>query len=141
MPIVFANRNITFLLRHKQELRDSIAKIIADYGLRAGRIDYRFCDKHYIKRINIQFLHHDYYTDIITFGNLEGNVVNADIVIAKDVVQENSERFGTSFPDEMARVIFHGILHLVGLNDKTAEEATAMRSAEEKYLAYFHSLL
>ena len=140
MPIVFANRNITFLLRHKQELRDSIAKIIADHGLRAGRIDYRFCDKHYIRRINIEF-HHDYYTDIITFGNLEGNVVNADIVIAKDVVQENSERFGTSFPDEMARVIFHGILHLVGLNDKTAEEATAMRSAEEKYLAYFHSLL
>lgn len=141
MPIVFTNRNITFQLRHKQELRDSIAKIIADHGLRAGRIDYRFCDKHYIRRINIEFLHHDYYTDIITFGNLEGNVVNADIVIAKDIVQENSVRFGTAFPDEMARVIFHGILHLVGLNDKTAEEAKAMRNAEEKYLAYFHSLL
>jgi len=85
--------------------------------------------------MNIEYLQHNYYTDIITFNYVEGNKISGDLFISIERVIENSKEFNTSWIKELYRVIFHGVLHLIGYNDKTADEKKVMREKEDLYLS------
>lgn len=83
---------------------------------------------------NIAFLDHDTYTDIITFDDCVGSIINGSILISLDRVADNAEKFNKSFENELLRVIVHGTLHLCGYKDKTDEEAKVMRQKEDESL-------
>ena len=88
--------------------------------------------------INIQYLNHDTYTDIVTFDQSEyENEIEGDIYISIDRVRENSKTLQTNYNEELLRVLAHGLLHLCGLKDKTEEEKNEMRIEEEKALHLF----
>ena len=82
----------------------------------------------------MQYLGHDYYTDIITFDYSEKPVVSGDLFISIDSVRENAAFYGTSFDEELHRVIVHGLLHLIGYDDHTEADQAEMRSMENKSL-------
>jgi rRNA maturation RNase YbeY len=100
-----------------------------------GELNYIFCDDAYLHKINVDFLDHDTFTDIISFDYTQGNVVSGDMYISVERVEENAQDFNCSFRDELSRVMVHGILHYCGYNDKSTEEAKLMRSKENTYLA------
>jgi rRNA maturation RNase YbeY len=99
-----------------------------------------FCGDAYLLEINKQYLQHDFYTDIITFDLSEKRgLINAEIYISIDRVKDNAYKLHTSFNQEIHRVIFHGLLHLLGYKDKSVRDQKAMRLAEEELLSrYFH---
>ena len=97
-------------------------------------INYIFCSDDYLLARNIKYLKHDSLTDIITFNYCEGNKINCDIMISIDRVKENSSIFDTTFTEELYRVLIHGILHLIGYDDKTEKEKNLMRKKEDFYL-------
>ena len=99
------------------------------------RINYIFCSDDYLLEINRTHLKHDYYTDIITFDLSESEAIESDIYISIDRVQDNAKQFITEFEKELLRVIAHGLLHLIGYNDKTEEEQIIMRKKEEACLS------
>ena len=99
-----------------------------------GDINIIFCSDNYILDINIKYLQHDYFTDIITFDYCEGKKLSGDLFISIDSVRENSEHYGTEFADELNRVMVHGVLHLIGYDDHTEEDIKVMRSKEDYYL-------
>jgi len=99
-----------------------------------GEISLVLCSDKYLLEINIEYLKHNYYTDIITFNYVEGNLISGDLFISVDRVKENSIVFNTGLIKELYRVIFHGILHLIGYNDKTEEEKKIMKAKEDLYL-------
>lgn len=101
---------------------------------RLGDISIIFCSDPYILDVNIKYLQHDYFTDIITFDYCEGDKLSGDLFISVDSVRENSVFYGTEFPDELNRVIVHGLLHLIGYDDHTDEEKKVMREKENYYL-------
>lgn len=110
-------------------------KLVAEAEQRIiGDINIIFCSDPYILDINIQYLQHDYYTDIITFDYCEGDVLSGDLFISIDSVRDNSSEFSSSFNDELNRVIVHGLLHLIGYDDHKDEDITVMRSKEDFYL-------
>ncbi len=94
-----------------------------------------FCSDEYLLKMNIEYLQHDYYTDIISFDYCEEDKILGDLFISKDRVLENSIDNNVSFELELQRVIVHGVLHLCGYKDKTDEEAALMRSKEDFYLS------
>ena len=94
-----------------------------------------FCSDEYLLKLNIEYLQHDYYTDIISFDYCEDDKILGDLFISKDRVLENSIDNNVSFELELQRVIVHGVLHLCGYKDKTDEEAALMRSKEDFYLS------
>ena len=94
-----------------------------------------FCSDEYLLKMNIEYLQHDYYTDIISFDYCEDDKILGDLFISKDRVLENSIDNNVSFVFELQRVIVHGVLHLCGYKDKTDEEAALMRSKEDFYLS------
>ena len=88
--------------------------------------------------MNKKHLNHDYFTDVITFGELEGNKISGNIAISIDRVLENSNTFGVSFDEELKRVMAHGLLHIMGYNDKTKKEKSIMTQKETEAINMFH---
>ncbi|MCC4212195.1 rRNA maturation RNase YbeY [Leeuwenhoekiella parthenopeia] len=99
-----------------------------------GELGYVFCSDEYLLDINIQYLDHDTYTDIVTFDYKEGTVLNGEMYISTDRVADNAEQFSVSFDSELRRVMVHGLLHMCGFGDKTDEDAKLMRAKEDEYL-------
>ena len=111
-----------------------VRRVAAGYGKRVGEVAYIFCDDEKILEVNRQYLNHDYYTDIITFDYCEDDVISGDLFISLDTVRSNAEAQGTTYDEELHRVIIHGILHLCGINDKGPGARSIMEAAENKAL-------
>ncbi len=119
----------------KRETTAWIKAVAATYGKKVGEIAYIFCSDNKILEINREYLDHDYYTDIITFDYCESNRLSGDLFISLDTVRTNAEQFGSTYEEELHRVIIHGILHLCGINDKGPGEREIMEAAENKALS------
>lgn len=119
----------------KRETTAWIKQVAQSYGKKVGDIGYMFVDDEKILEVNREYLQHDYYTDIITFDYCEDNELNGDLVISLDTVRTNAELFGKTYEEELYRVIIHGVLHLIGINDKGPGEREIMEAAENKALA------
>jgi rRNA maturation RNase YbeY len=111
-----------------------IKQVAENYNKRTGEIAYIFCSDDKILQVNLEYLKHNYYTDIITFDYTEGNKISGDIFISLDTVKSNSEQLNTRYEEELRRVIIHGILHLCGINDKAPGEREKMEAAENQAL-------
>ena len=114
-----------------------IKNVILEENKELGEVNYIFCDDKYLLKKNIKYLDHDTLTDIITFNYCEGDMISSDIMISIERVMENSSIFENSFSDELNRVMIHGILHLIGYNDKTDGEKEIIRKKEEYYVNKF----
>ena len=111
-----------------------LEQVIVDEGFEAGDVNLIFCSDEALLKMNIDFLQHDYYTDIITFDYCEENVVSGDLFISIDRVQDNSVVLKTDYDSELKRVCVHGVLHLCGYKDKTEDDENQMRAKEDFYL-------
>ncbi len=119
----------------KRRLNNAWLKLVAESEVKKlGNINIIFCSDNYILDVNMKYLQHDYFTDIITFDYCENNVLSGDLFISVDSVRENSVFFKTEFSDELNRVIVHGLLHLIGYDDHTPEDQKVMREKENYYL-------
>ncbi len=124
-----------FTLAERSSLKTFIGTIFKRERKKLADLNYIFCSDDYLLNINKQYLKHDFYTDIITFGLSEpGEPISGEIYISIDRVRDNSIQFKTSLKKELHRVIFHGALHLCGYRDKNKEEELLMRKMEDKYL-------
>ena len=119
----------------KRETTAWIKQVAQSYGKKVGDIGYMFVDDEKILEVNREYLQHDYYTDIITFDYCEDDELNGDLVISLDTVRTNAVLFGKTYEEELYRVIIHGVLHLIGINDKGPGEREILEAAENKALA------
>ena len=127
-----------FILEDSEKIRIWIEEVIKKEKKIVGDITYIFCDDDYLLERNKEFLNHSTLTDIITFNYCIDNNISSDIMISIDRVKENSTIFENSFNEELKRVMIHGILHLIGYNDKSEEEEELMRKKENFYLNMFY---
>lgn len=133
--ITYHNEDCDFLFKFKAQ-NNKWLKLVAESEIKKiGDIAIVFCSDNYILDVNIKYLQHDYFTDIITFDYCEGKVLSGDLFISIDSVRENAELYGAEFAEELNRVIVHGVLHLIGYDDHTEEEQKVMREKENYYLS------
>jgi len=137
-PIIQFNFLEPIYLTDRTRLKRFITRLFKRERKALAELQYVFCSDNYLLGINQQFLHHDFYTDIITFDLSEkGQPTSGEIYISVDRVRDNAQNFDSSAKKELHRVIFHGALHLCGFKDKTPKEELEMRKMEEKYLALY----
>lgn len=136
----FFNEDNDFKLSNPNVYKDWIFSFIQKYKKTVAEISFIFCSDDYLLNVNKKYLNHDYYTDIITFNYNEGNSVSGDIFISIERVKENASNFETSFNDELLRVLAHGVLHLLGFNDKSEEEQVVMTREENACIERFKML-
>lgn len=135
--IKFVTEDIEMPALNERQITRWIRAVAADYGFTIGNINYIFCSDERELEVNRQFLGHDYYTDVITFDYSTAATLNGDIFISLDTVRSNAEMVGTSFDEELRRIIIHGVLHLTGQGDKTPETKAEMTEKENRALAQF----
>ncbi|SPY35098.1 Probable rRNA maturation factor [Porphyromonas cangingivalis] len=135
MAITFYSEGVNIPKFRRREVSRWITDVAASYGCEIGEVTYLFCDDEKILEMNNKYLGHDYYTDIITFGQGVDDLLFADIVISLDTVASNAEKYGQRFETELLRVIIHGILHLCGEDDLDDESEAKMRVAENRALS------
>jgi rRNA maturation RNase YbeY len=135
-PIEFVSEEIEFSLTDQDKIKDWLNRIILNHGYELENLTYIFCSDEYLHQINLDYLDHDTYTDIITFNNADqAGVIESDIFISIDRVKENAGALNLPFLDELHRVMIHGVLHLVGFDDKTPELKQKMQQEEDQSLA------
>lgn len=132
--INFHSEEIRFTLTLKKKLRAWINQTIESENLEVGTVSYIFCNDEYLHEMNVKYLNHDTYTDIITFDYSEGKLVSGDLFISYDRIKQNAKTFNNSIKNELHRVMIHGVLHLCKYGDKTEKEKATMRSKENHYL-------
>jgi rRNA maturation RNase YbeY len=140
MPsIQFFSEDIPFKPPLPRKTKSWIKQAIAKEKHTLGDLSFIFCSDEYLYQINVQYLNHKTYTDIITFDNSEDpQVIEGDIFISVDRIRENAPKFDRPFEEEIRRVIIHGVLHLIGYSDKSSDAKIAMRRKEDAYLSLFH---
>ncbi|QNM85045.1 rRNA maturation RNase YbeY [Polaribacter pectinis] len=124
------NYETDFQISNEQILENWIESIIVNHDCEVGEINYIFCDDSYLHKLNVEFLNHDTLTDIISFDNSLGKLINGDIYISVERVEDNSKDFKVSFEEELHRVMIHGVLHYVGFKDKSEEDQNEMTKQE-----------
>ncbi len=112
--------------------------LVKEQGFKLGELSYIFLDDEGLHKINLEYLNHDTYTDIITFDNSDDEkVIEGDIFVSVERIAENAKKFEVEFETELSRVMAHGVLHLCGYLDKKSEDIKQMREMEDKYVAKY----
>ena len=114
-----------------------LINLITSENKKIGEITYIFSNDEYILKINQDYLQHDFYTDVITFDYVKGKIISGDIFVSLPRISDNARMLNKNFEKEFLRVLAHGILHLCGYKDKSAEEISLMRKKEDHYINLF----
>ena len=132
--IKYFSEEIKFDLKGKTANNKWLRFVVGAEAGKMGDVNIIFCSDTYLLDINMRYLSHDYFTDIITFDYCEGKVVSGDLFISIDSVRDNAAFYKVDFITELRRVMVHGVLHLLGYDDHTPEEQKTMRGKEDYYL-------
>ncbi len=117
-------------------IRAWIKQVLEQEQKHLQELNYIFCSDTYLHKLNVQYLNHDTYTDIITFDNAESeDNIEGDVFISIERVKENAELLQTPFDKELQRVMIHGVLHLCSYQDKSKAEKERMREKEDACLS------
>ena len=138
MAVHFFSEDVLFELPEKLRRKRWLKELAAKSGFRIKELNYIFCSDEYLYQMNVDYLNHDTYTDIITFDNSEKTgELEGDIFVSVDRVRENATTLKVEEATELTRVLAHGLLHLMGYKDKSKEEASLMQSKEEEAIELY----
>ena len=140
----YYNDDCTYRLRDKRLIAKWLKQTAEAEGYILGDVTYIFCSSTVHRKMNIDFIGHDYFTDVITFDYSDrkgSRVVAGDVFIDVETVTDNARIYGVTALQEMRRVVVHGLLHLCGQKDKTPRAEKQMHRKEDKYLALLDEMV
>ena len=130
-----------FKLKDLRKKKNWLKELAKEEGFKIIELNYIFLSDEQLLEMNVSYLNHDTYTDIITFDNSEQeDKIEGDIFISVERVAENALKFNVSTETELIRVLSHGLLHLCGYLDKKPADVKLMREKEEYYLGKYLAL-
>jgi len=127
---------INFRLKGWRKTSKVLREVIEKERKISGDLSFIITTDERLKKINVEFLKHDYYTDVITFSDNSDNVINGEIYISMERVKENALNYNVSLDSELLRVLIHGVLHLVGYNDSSEGQKAEMSRMEDFWIDY-----
>ena len=134
LKIKFFYDRINYRIKRSKEVRNLIEKVIRKANKVPGDLNFIITNDKIVRRLNIEYLDHYYFTDVIAFDYSENVVLNGEVYISIDTVKKNAVKYKVSLNSEIIRVIIHGTLHLCGIDDKSSEEKNIMRELEDKWI-------
>ena len=128
----FSDKNITEL----------ISLILDSNCIKEAEVSIVLTNQKKLSDLKKKYFNVNQFTDVITFDISDNkDCMESEIYISIDDVKENSEIYFESFNKEFQRILIHGVLHLLGFDDKTKGDKKKMRLEEEKYLMKFNKKL
>ena len=131
--------NTDFMLNNKKEISTWLLFLAKNEGFSIKKLNYNFVSAEKIQSINNQFLNHDYPTDVIAFDYCEDTELLGEVFVCQKIVEQNAIDHSQTVENETLRVLCHALFHLCGYKDKNSKDLAAIRLAEDKAIATFHS--
>ena len=131
--------NTDFMLDNKKEISTWLLFLAKNEGFSIKNLNYNFVSAEKIQSINNQFLNHDYPTDVIAFDYCEDKELLGEVFVCQKIVEQNAIDHSQTVENETLRVLCHALFHLCGYKDKNSKDLAAIRLAEDKAIAAFHS--
>ena len=139
--ISFSTADTAFKYKAKAPVRKWLALFSVSKSFVLSNLSIVFCSDEFLLKMNVEYLQHDFYTDIITFDYSDGRSIAGELFISVDRVRDNAIALNKSFESELLRVIAHGVLHLMGYNDKSKADQKRMRSEEDAAILLYSGLI
>ncbi len=136
MPKIYY-KDVKFRLRKTKDIKDWIVQVIRFEEKEPGDLSFIFASDKSIREINMEFLQHNYNTDVIAFDYKKGDVISGEIYLSIDTIRKNAEQYKNTILNEVLRVMVHGVLHIIGYDDKSDIEKRKMKNMEDIYLDEF----
>ena len=137
MSIKIFYDDTSFRIRGWRKVVKIIENIIEREKKFTGTLHFIITKDESLRKINVQFLEHDYNTDVISFDYCNCEIINGEIYISIETVKKNAINYKVSFKKELLRVMIHGVLHLLGYDDKTKNQISEIRKMEDMWLNIF----
>lgn len=120
-------------------IRRGIESILSHEGrLFSGQLTVCFVDDQLIRDLNRRYLDIEGTTDVLSFNyGTKAKTLAADIVVCVDEAVRNAKEYTTTLENELHLYVAHGLLHLLGYDDKSPRDEKLMRSKEQQYLPFF----
>ncbi len=119
-----------------KKIRDTIENVFSGENIISADVNAVIINDKAIHELNIQYLKHDYPTDVISFLLSEkGGDIEGEIYISADTARRQAIEYKVSLSCELARLAAHGALHLAGYDDKTNKQRSIMSELETKYIS------
>lgn len=147
--LIFNNKNLNLIKNlsvnnfqkksiKKDRIHYLVGKLKKDLNFDISSLNINFINSDKILEINKNYLKHNFTTDILTFNYTGDNkILDGEIFISIEDAESNSKKYKASINEEINRLVIHGILHLLGFDDKTKSQKLKMRGLENKYLYKF----
>lgn len=132
--------NVNFRIRSWRKIRKLIEKVISKENIISGDLNFILTNDSVLKKINNEFLKHNYNTDVISFNYDDQSNLAGEVYISIDTVKRNAKNYKVSYRNEMIRVIIHGVLHICGYEDRNDIEKREMRKQEDFWLKIYKEL-
>ena len=130
--------NTDFKLDNESEISSWIIAFCKTENVSVNSLVFAFFSDEELKALNIKYLSHDHYTDVISFDESKNDKIMGNIAISVERVLDNAKKYSVSFSEELRRVMIHGVLHFMGYNDSNKDEVKLIRNKEDYALSMFH---
>ena len=128
--ITFTGEKLPEVENFEKDLEIWLISVASERGFRIRRLVYHLLNNESIRRLNMDFLSHDYATDIITMDHSEGLGLKVEMFLGYEVIAQNAKAYSVAFADELDRVMVHGLLHCIGFDDKSPRDFDRMKAEE-----------
>lgn len=126
----------------KKKFQQLVKAITEELKFDLTNLEINFVDSSQIHQLNKKHLEHDYTTDIITFDYSDNfELLDGEIFISVDDAKSNAKKFKVQLNEELARLVIHGILHLLGYDDQITSDKIIMKRMENKLLSSYKFIL
>ncbi len=132
--ITIANEHGRYRRNHR-EISRYVRHVLRGERMPRWNVAVVFIDSRRSRRMNSRFLGHRYPTDVLSFTLETGVNPEGEIYVNLDRARQQARDYGVPFRTEIARLVIHGTLHLVGYDDRRAADAHRMRQREDRYVA------
>ena len=132
------DENLSF---KQEEIIELCTKVLDAENCDDAKIDFILKDREFLNSLKKKYFKMDVYTDVMAFNLGDNKNIDGEVYISIEDVLENSKLYSNTFNEEFSRIVIHGLLHLLGYDDKTKKEKDNMTLLEEKYLLLLNIVL
>jgi probable rRNA maturation factor len=129
-----------FRIKSWKKTKALIEKVISGEGKTLGGLNFILTTDKVLKEINIEFLKHNYNTDVISFNYGDEDFITGEVYVGIETVKNNAKNYKVSCRNELLRVLIHGTLHICGHTDGSPDEKIEMRKREDFWLTQFEKI-
>ncbi|MDD3374805.1 MAG: rRNA maturation RNase YbeY [Candidatus Omnitrophica bacterium] len=119
-------------------IKQKIVSILCSENVLDADLSVVFLTDQRIRTLNKKYLNHDYATDVLSFDLLshqkisKNKYLEGEIFVSAETAYRNAKIYGSTASQELMLYVVHGILHLLGYNDKTVLDIKKMRAKEQQ---------